>query len=182
METHFDVIVIGGSFAGLSAAMQLARARRRVLVLDGERPRNRFAPHSHGFFGQDGKTPADIIRDATAQLLAYPTARVTMSEALAAEREAGRFVVTCADGTSASAMTCLPCRDSKPAGDIRCCIVRTAMATKSRTSNWACWRRTRFHSIRRCWFPTGDRRHGSRKASSNQLPTKPHCSKRVMCG
>ncbi|MDR5814194.1 NAD(P)/FAD-dependent oxidoreductase [Caballeronia sp. LZ033] len=103
METHFDVIVIGGSFAGLSAAMQLARARRRVLVLDGGRPRNRFAPHSHGFFGQDGKTPADIIRDARSQLLAYPTARVAITEALTAEREAGRFVVTCADGTSSSA-------------------------------------------------------------------------------
>ncbi|MDR5758745.1 NAD(P)/FAD-dependent oxidoreductase [Caballeronia sp. LZ035] len=103
METHFDVIVIGGSFAGLSAAMQLARARRRVLVLDGGRPRNRFAPHSHGFFGQDGRTPADIIHDATAQLLAYPIAQLAMSEALTADREAGRFVVTRADGAVSSA-------------------------------------------------------------------------------
>lgn len=57
MQTEHDVIVVGGSFAGLSAAMQLARARRRVLVVDAGLPRNRFAAHAHGFFGQDGKPP-----------------------------------------------------------------------------------------------------------------------------
>ena len=61
MHGHHEVIVIGGSFAGLSAAMQLARARRRVLVIDAGRPRNRFAAHAHGFFGQDGKPPAQIV-------------------------------------------------------------------------------------------------------------------------
>ena len=49
----YDAIVVGGSFAGLSAAMQLARARRRVLVIDAGLPRNRFAEASHGFFGQE---------------------------------------------------------------------------------------------------------------------------------
>ncbi|MDS0851617.1 FAD-dependent oxidoreductase, partial [Burkholderia cenocepacia] len=73
MDTHHEVIVIGGSFAGLSAAMQLARARRRVLVIDAGRPRNRFAEHAHGFFGQDGKPPARIVAEAAAQLAAYPT-------------------------------------------------------------------------------------------------------------
>lgn len=53
-QKSFDVIVIGGSFAGLSAALQIARTRRRVLVLDAGKPRNRFASHSHGFLGQDG--------------------------------------------------------------------------------------------------------------------------------
>jgi len=46
-----DTIVVGGSFAGLYAAMQLGRARRTVLVIDAGRPRNRFSPASHGFFG-----------------------------------------------------------------------------------------------------------------------------------
>ena len=50
-----DAIVIGGSYAGLSAALQLARARRRVLVIDAGVRRNRFAPASHGFLGQDGR-------------------------------------------------------------------------------------------------------------------------------
>lgn len=103
MSAHFDVIVVGGSFAGLSAAMQLARAKRRVLVLDDRRPRNRFAPHSHGFLGQDGKAPAEIIGEATAQLAAYPTARIVVREASKAERIGERFVVTQSDGTTLSA-------------------------------------------------------------------------------
>src|SRR5437667_11797353 len=46
--TMDDVIIIGGSFAGLAAALQLGRARRKVTVLDTGLPRNRFAGHSHG--------------------------------------------------------------------------------------------------------------------------------------
>jgi NADPH-dependent glutamate synthase beta subunit-like oxidoreductase len=45
----FDVFIVGGGFAGLSAAMQLARARRSVCVVDSGSPRNRFAATSHGF-------------------------------------------------------------------------------------------------------------------------------------
>ncbi|NTZ08301.1 NAD(P)/FAD-dependent oxidoreductase [Burkholderia metallica] len=104
MHSHHEVIVIGGSFAGLSAAMQLARARRRVLVIDAGRPRNRFAEHAHGFFGQDGKPPAQIVAEASAQLAAYPTVRRIDGEARTAERDAdGRFHVTLADGSRASA-------------------------------------------------------------------------------
>jgi thioredoxin reductase len=103
MDTHYDVIVIGGSFAGLSAAMQLARARRRVLVLDSRRPRNRFASHAHGFLGQDGKAPGEIIDEATAQLTAYPTAHVAIGEACMAKRVDDRFIVTQSSGSSSSA-------------------------------------------------------------------------------
>ncbi|MEM5314619.1 NAD(P)/FAD-dependent oxidoreductase [Paraburkholderia sp. JHI869] len=103
MDKHYDVIVIGGSFAGLSAAMQLARARRHVLVLDSRSPRNRFAPHSHGFLGQDGKAPAEIIDEATAQLAAYPTAHIASGEARTAERADDRFIVTRSDGSTSSA-------------------------------------------------------------------------------
>ncbi|KGB93874.1 NAD(P)/FAD-dependent oxidoreductase [Burkholderia cepacia] len=104
MHSHHEVIVIGGSFAGLSAAMQLARARRRVLVIDAGRPRNRFAEHAHGFFGQDGKPPAQIVAEASAQLAAYPTVQRVDGEVRTAERGAdGRFDVTLADGRHASA-------------------------------------------------------------------------------
>ncbi|MCA8353213.1 NAD(P)/FAD-dependent oxidoreductase [Burkholderia cepacia] len=104
MHDHHEVIVIGGSFAGLSAAMQLARARRRVLVIDAGRPRNRFAAHAHGFFGQDGKPPAQIVEEAAAQLAAYPTVQRIAGDARTAERDAdGRFHVTLADGSRASA-------------------------------------------------------------------------------
>jgi thioredoxin reductase len=69
---RYDALVVGGSFAGLSAAMQLARARKKVCVVDAGAPRNRFAAASHGFFGQDGMPPLKMIADARAKLLAYP--------------------------------------------------------------------------------------------------------------
>ncbi|RJE85834.1 NAD(P)/FAD-dependent oxidoreductase [Paracoccus onubensis] len=68
-----DVIVIGGSYAGMAAALQLARARRKVLVIDAGQRRNRFASHSHGFLGQDGAEPNRIWAEARRQLEAYPT-------------------------------------------------------------------------------------------------------------
>lgn len=100
-----DAIVIGGSYAGLSAALQLARARRRVLVIDAGVRRNRFAPASHGFLGQDGRAPGAIADEGRAQLLAYPNVRWqqgTVSQARAAE---GGFRVDTADGGAAHART-----------------------------------------------------------------------------
>lgn len=70
-----EVIVIGGSYAGLSAALQLARARRRVVVIDAGERRNRFASSSHGFLTRDGEAPAAIAAIGRDQLLAYPTVR-----------------------------------------------------------------------------------------------------------
>lgn len=69
----FDVIIVGGSYAGLSAAMCLGRALRRVLVLDTGKPCNRVTPHSHNFLTQDGATPAALSAQARSQALAYPT-------------------------------------------------------------------------------------------------------------
>jgi len=69
----YDAIIIGGSYAGLAAAMPLARARRKVLVIDGGRRRNRFADRSHGFLTQDGASAADIAAIGREQLLAYDT-------------------------------------------------------------------------------------------------------------
>lgn len=70
---NYDVIVVGGSYAGMAAALQLVRARRSVLVLDAGKRRNRAALHSHGFLSQDGADPAVIASTARAQLEAYPT-------------------------------------------------------------------------------------------------------------
>lgn len=70
-----DVTIIGGSYAGCAAALQLGRARRSVLVVDGGQRRNRFASHSHGFVGQDGVPPGEIAAKARAEVLAYPTVR-----------------------------------------------------------------------------------------------------------
>ncbi len=86
MNTYdHDAIVIGGSFAGLSAAMQLARARRRVCVVDAGQPRNRFAAASHGFFGQDGEPPLAMIEQARRKLLAYPTVTLRQGTVVSAK-------------------------------------------------------------------------------------------------
>lgn len=77
-----DAIVVGGSLAGLSAAMQLGRPRRTVLVIDAGRPRNRFSPASHGFFGQDSVSPADMIAEARRQVAAHPSVSFLDGEAV----------------------------------------------------------------------------------------------------
>ncbi|OWQ87573.1 thioredoxin reductase [Roseateles aquatilis] len=76
---RIDFAVIGGSFAGLSAALQLARARRDVLVVDAGLRRNRFVDEaggtSHGFLTQDDRAPAAIAAEGRQQLLRYPGVR-----------------------------------------------------------------------------------------------------------
>jgi thioredoxin reductase len=86
MSADYHVVVVGGSWAGLAAAMQLGRARRRVLVVDAGRPRNRFAHAGHGFLGQDGRSPAAILETFREQVLAYPTVRLEVGEAVDAHR------------------------------------------------------------------------------------------------
>jgi thioredoxin reductase len=100
---HIDVAVIGGSFAGLSAALQLARARRSVTVLDTGEPRNRFAKASHGFLAQDGVRPADILAEARRQLAAYPTTRFVEARAERASGIADAFSIALQDGGELSA-------------------------------------------------------------------------------
>src|SRR5262249_51012086 len=95
----YDVIVIGGSFAGLSAALQLARARRRVLVLDSGKPRNRFAQFSHGLFGHDGQPLSAIMASARSQLLSYGTVSFAESLATHAGKTGEGYTVTVASGT-----------------------------------------------------------------------------------
>lgn len=98
-----DVIVVGGSFAGMSAAMQLARGQRQVVVIDAGRPRNRFAEASHGFFCLDGVTPAEIRQKAIDQLTRYPTVRVQGGQVTSANRETGGFSVVLDNGQTYSA-------------------------------------------------------------------------------
>ncbi|MGF6116301.1 thioredoxin reductase [Janthinobacterium lividum] len=97
----FDAIIVGGSYAGLSAATQLARARRRVLVIDGGQRRNRYASHSHGFLTQDGSGTAAIAAEGKTQLLAYAT--VTWLDGTATQAAASSdgdgFGVILADGS-----------------------------------------------------------------------------------
>ena len=91
---NYDVIVIGGSYAGMAAALQLLRARRSVLIIDAGLRRNRNASHSHGFLGQDGADPAELARTARAQLMAYPTLTWLEGEAEQATGSTDAFQVT----------------------------------------------------------------------------------------
>jgi thioredoxin reductase len=95
-----EVIVIGGSYAGMAAALQLVRARRSVLVIDAGERRNRFASHSHGFLGQDGVPPGEIAANARRQLEAYPTLTWLESRVEAVTGQVDEFTVTTSDGGS----------------------------------------------------------------------------------
>lgn len=96
-DTAWDVVVVGGGTAGLSAALILARARRRVLVLDGAAPRNRFAPHLHGVLSRDGYSPLQLVEDGRREVRAadgvVQTAQVTK-----ARRTTAGFELSTADG------------------------------------------------------------------------------------
>src|SRR5512138_1198425 len=93
-----DAIVIGGSFAGLSAALYIARARRSVRIIDTGLPRNRFAQHSHGFFANDGSAPQAMLATARAQVAAYPTVTLIEGAATSATQTPDGFAVTLGAG------------------------------------------------------------------------------------
>ncbi|WDZ97282.1 NAD(P)/FAD-dependent oxidoreductase [Herbaspirillum sp. WKF16] len=95
---HYDVIVVGASFAGASAAMQLARARRKILLIDAGSPRNRYAEASHGFLGQDGTPPHEIMAIAVQQLMAYPNFELAVAYAEHAAADAQGVSVTVEGG------------------------------------------------------------------------------------
>lgn len=88
-----DAIIIGGSYAGLSAALPLARARRSVLVIDDGMRRNRFASSAHGFLTRDGGDPAEIAAIGRAQLMAYETVDSLTMRVGRVEAREGHFVV-----------------------------------------------------------------------------------------
>jgi len=93
-----DIVIIGGSFAGLTAAMQLGRARRKVSVLDTGLNRNRYAEAAHNIFAQDGTPPGDILARARAQVGSYPSVDLVAGKAVQVEGVPAAFVVTTAAG------------------------------------------------------------------------------------
>lgn len=104
----FEIVVIGGSYAGISAALQAARARKRIAVVDAGSRRNRFASSSHGFLGFDGADPAVIAKTAREQLLAYPTVTwidgtVSRAHVVAPAADGYGFAVHLASGTELDA-------------------------------------------------------------------------------
>lgn len=92
-KKNYDVIIIGGSYAGLSAAMALGRSLRQVLIIDSGLPCNRQTPHSHNFLTNDGKPPKQIAEEAKRQALNYSTVSFYQGLAVTGKKTETGFVI-----------------------------------------------------------------------------------------
>lgn len=90
-DKNFEVIIIGGSYAGLSAAMALGRSLRNVLIIDSSLPCNRQTPHSHNFITHDGAKPSDISEKAKSQVLTYDTVNFLKDVAVKGKKSTQKF-------------------------------------------------------------------------------------------
>ena len=90
-SNEYDIIIIGGSYAGLSAAMALGRSLKNVLIIDSGQPCNKQTPHSHNFITHDGETPAAISKKAKEQVLKYDTVTFVEDKAIKATKTAQGF-------------------------------------------------------------------------------------------
>jgi len=102
--SSYDVVVVGGGAAGLSAALVLSRARREVLVLDGGRPRNAPAAHMQGFLSRDGMAPSELLASGRDEVRGYGGRVVTGAvEGITARHEGGGFRVLFGHGQQVTA-------------------------------------------------------------------------------
>lgn len=95
---NFDVIIIGGSYSGLSAGMSLGRSLRNVLIIDGGDPCNKQTPYSHNFLTQDGKTPKEIAEMAKEQVAQYETVKFYSGQVVKTEKISDGFKVETGSG------------------------------------------------------------------------------------
>ncbi|GAA4672796.1 NAD(P)/FAD-dependent oxidoreductase [Frondihabitans cladoniiphilus] len=91
----YDVAIVGGGPAGLSAALNLVRARRRVLLIDSNRPRNSATLVSHGYLTRDGISPLELRRLGREEFLGYEGAEHRMTQVQAITRSDAGFVLDC---------------------------------------------------------------------------------------
>ena len=96
--SEYDVVVIGGGAAGLSAALVLSRARRSVAVVDAGEPRNSPAAHMQGFLSRDGMPPRDLLAAGRDEVQRYGGRLITGAVAAVASGAGPGFRVTLADG------------------------------------------------------------------------------------
>lgn len=102
-KKEYDVIIIGGSYSGLSAAMSLGRSLRHVLVIDSGLPCNRQTPHSHNFITHDGEKPAVISAKAKLQVEFYDTVEFYQGLAISADKTDTGFEIKTESGKVLSA-------------------------------------------------------------------------------
>lgn len=101
---HFDIIIIGGSYSGLAAAMALGRALRKVLVIDSGKPCNAQTPYSHNFLTQDGKMPEEISALARQQVEMYDTVQFFNGLAVHVDKSTNGFEVQTSSGNTFTAL------------------------------------------------------------------------------
>jgi thioredoxin reductase len=94
LNTVHDVIIVGAGPAGLSAALNLVRARRTTLVFDSNRPRNAATLHAHGYLTRDGVSPLELRKIGRAEVESYPNAEVALARVESIEQRDGGFVVS----------------------------------------------------------------------------------------
>ncbi|WP_336760270.1 NAD(P)/FAD-dependent oxidoreductase [Paenibacillus sp. USHLN196] len=100
MNQLLDVLIIGGGPAGLNAALVLGRARKNVVVIDDETPRNWVTRETHGFVTRDGASPREFRKAAKEQIAAYPSVQFASDTATAITGCDGDFRITTAQGAS----------------------------------------------------------------------------------
>ncbi|MEZ7496337.1 NAD(P)/FAD-dependent oxidoreductase [Leeuwenhoekiella aequorea] len=93
LSKSYEVIIVGGSYAGLSAAMALGRSLRSVLIIDANKPCNRQTPHSHNFITQDGEAPHKIAQKAKEQVLKYDTVKFLDDTAISGKNNEKGFTI-----------------------------------------------------------------------------------------
>jgi thioredoxin reductase len=99
----FDVIIVGGSYAGLAAGMSLGRALKKVLIIDDGKPCNRQTPHSHNFLTNDGKMPAEIAALTNLQVRRYDSIKFFDGTAINGNKTEHGFQVQAATGETFTA-------------------------------------------------------------------------------
>lgn len=102
-NNNFDVIIIGGSYAGLSAAMSLGRSLRQVLIIDSGKPCNSQTPHSHNFITHDGRTPKQISNAAKEQVQKYDTIKFYNTLAISGTKTEKGFEIKTGSGDTFAA-------------------------------------------------------------------------------
>ncbi|MEJ7644871.1 MAG: NAD(P)/FAD-dependent oxidoreductase [Chryseolinea sp.] len=117
-ENEYEIIIIGGSYSGLSAAMALGRSLRRTLIIDNGAPCNQQTPHSHNFLTQDGKTPTEISTLGRQQVEQYQTVAFLDDWAATSEMTGAGFAITTQSGkvfSSSKLIVASGIKDQKPA-------------------------------------------------------------------
>lgn len=105
---EYDVMVIGGGAAGLSAALVLSRARRTVAVVDSGAPRNAPAAHMQGFLSRDGLPPSELLALSRDEVAGYGAQLIAGSVVSVASEAGPKFQIKLVDG---------PCRRRHPQRD-----------------------------------------------------------------